>query len=114
MTPNINITEIQLFKALKQKLGEQEAEALVTFVQSEVAAQTEARTAQQAAIITKDIAVLREHIDGRFQQIDEKLQRFATKEDVERGFKQQFWLIIVLFLPLYLTMPAFVFNIVKK
>lgn len=75
MAHSINITEIQLYKALRQKLGEKEAEDLVTFVQTEVKAQVE----QQGTIITNDIALLKDHIDMKFQQSDEK---FATKKDL--------------------------------
>jgi hypothetical protein len=56
----ITTTDIQLFQILKQKLGEQEAEALVTFVDAKL---KEANEQNLKVVATKeDIAILRTEI----------------------------------------------------
>lgn len=55
MASLLNITDIQLFNALKKKLGEQEAEQLVGFVKTQIR-----------------------------QEIQEQLPHIATKEDISK------------------------------
>lgn len=55
MSHSLNITDIQLFNALKKKLGEQEAEQLVGFVKTQI-----------------------------HQDIQEQLPYIATKEDIAK------------------------------
>ena len=55
MASPLNITDIQLFNALKKKLGDQEAEQLVGFVKTQI-----------------------------HQEIQEQLPYIATKEDISR------------------------------
>lgn len=68
MAETINISDLQLFNLLKPKLGEKEAEQLVSFVRSE--AQTAAQ--KQYEYSSKDIKTLK----------DDLHQKFPTKEDL--------------------------------
>ncbi|HRO41357.1 MAG TPA: hypothetical protein PL009_00890 [Flavipsychrobacter sp.] len=65
----MSITEITLYNILRKKFGEEETAKLVEFVKSEVQ-----------------------------NEINNRTERFATKEDMERGFKDQLkWIIILIF-----------------
>lgn len=50
----ITVSDIQLFNTLKKKLGEQEAEQLVTFVKSEI--ETELQSQTQHLATKEDLA----------------------------------------------------------
>jgi len=70
----ITTTDIQLFQILKQKIGEQEAEALVTFV------------------------------DAKLKETNEaNLKILSTKEDIANLKSEMLKWMIGLFVPLYLT-----------
>jgi len=70
----ITTTDIQLFQILKQKIGEQEAEALVTFVDAKIKETNEAN-----------------------------LKILSTKEDIANLKSEMLKWMIGLFVPLYLT-----------
>jgi len=70
----ITTTDIQLFQILKKKIGEQEAEALVTFV------------------------------DAKLKETNEaNLKILSTKEDIANLKSEMLKWMIGLFVPLYLT-----------
>ena len=56
----MSISEIQLYQALRLKLGDKEAEELVSFVKAEVKSELEAKTSQFAS--KQDIADVRREI----------------------------------------------------
>ncbi|MEI6489636.1 MAG: hypothetical protein WCP52_11780 [Bacteroidota bacterium] len=71
---DISINQIQLFQILKQKLGDKEAEALVTFVETKV---KEESTHNLNVIATKvDIALVKDGIT----KLDVKISE--TKSDI--------------------------------
>ena len=70
----ITTTDIQLFQILKKKIGEQEAEALVTFVDAKIKETNEAN-----------------------------LKILSTKEDIANLKSEMLKWMIGLFVPLYLT-----------
>ena len=84
----INMSDIQLFQILKQKLGESEAEALVTFV------------------------------DGKIKDNNQiNLNILATKEDIA-GVRMEIsnllkWMV-GMFIPLYLTIIGLMITILLK
>lgn len=81
-----SITDIQLFNALKQKLGEKEAEELVSFVRSTV---DEKLDEQIPHLATKeDLAVVRKEIE-------------QSKVDMIKWFVAFFITIILLIIGLY-------------
>ena len=83
-----NMSDIQLFQILKQKLGESEAEALVTFV------------------------------DGKIKDNNQiNLNILATKEDIA-GLRMEIsnllkWMV-GMFIPLYLTIIGLMITILLK
>jgi len=88
----ITTTDIQLFQILRQKLGEQEAEALVSFV------------------------------DGKIKDNNEvNLKLLATKEDISllkldiSNLKSEIlkWMV-GLFIPLYLTIVGLIITMLLK
>jgi len=92
MSDAINISEIQLFNLLKTKLGEEEAEQLVTFFKTEA----QAITQKQYEHISRGIKTLK----------DDLHQNFPTKEDLVREISNSkveqikwmfgFWVTLVL------------------
>lgn len=63
----MSVTEIQLFQILKNKLGEKEAQTLVTFVQEEVKAELNREkdvlaTKQDVFGVKEDIYILKEDL----------------------------------------------------
>jgi len=66
----LQISEIQLFNALKSRLGENEAEQLVTFVKSAVMQEL---TELSATMATRDF------VDERISQVEEKITKLDEK-----------------------------------
>ena len=63
---NITTTDIQLFQILKQKIGEQEAEALVSFVDSKLKENNEANLKVLAT--KEDIAKLKGELETKIAE----------------------------------------------
>ena len=81
----ITTTDIQLFQILKQKIGEQEAEALVTFV------------------------------DAKLKETNEaNLKILSTKEDIANLKSEMLKWMIGLFVPLYLTTIGLIITLLLK
>lgn len=68
---NITTTDIQLFQILKQKIGDQEAEALVSFVDSKLRENNEANLKVLAT--KEDIAKLETKIMGLEGRLETKI-----------------------------------------
>ena len=81
----ITTTDIQLFQILKQKIGEQEAEALVTFVDAKIKETNEAN-----------------------------LKILSTKEDIANLKSEMLKWMIGLFVPLYLTTIGLIITLLLK
>lgn len=59
----MSVTEIQLFQLLKAKLGEQEAEQLVSFVKEEVGSEFDNK--RETLATKEDIANTKEYFTGK-------------------------------------------------
>ncbi len=70
----INISDIQLFTLLKAKIGEEEATAVIDYVKQE----TVATSTRASDYLSKDISILKDHIDEKF-----KTQEQATAYKIE-------------------------------
>ena len=84
----INTSDIQLFQILKQKIGESEAEALVTFVDGEIKDNNQ---------INLNILATKEDIAGVRMEISNLLK----------------WMV-GMFIPLYLTIIGLMITILLK
>ena len=70
-----SISQIQLFNALKKKLGEQEAEQLVTFVESEVKDQVDRKA--DILVTKEDLAKVEGRLEIKIAQMESKLILWA-------------------------------------
>jgi len=73
----IEISDIQLFTILKDKIGEREANTLIDYVKQE----TSLSIVKIKEILSKDIASLQIHIDGRFEKLESKFGLIDGKFD---------------------------------
>lgn len=71
----ITITEIQLFNVLKKKLGEQEAEQLVGFVQSEI--KEEVKRKSEILATKEDLIEAKGSLETKLAQMESKLVLWA-------------------------------------
>ncbi|MFC4232439.1 hypothetical protein ACFOW1_11085 [Parasediminibacterium paludis] len=71
----ITITEIQLFNVLKKKLGEQEAEQLVGFVQSEI--KEEVKRKSETLATKEDLSEIKGSLETKLAQMESKLILWA-------------------------------------
>ena len=75
----IEISDIQLFTLLKEKVGEREATTLIDYVKQE----TSSSVVKTKELLSKDISSLQTHMDDMFSHVDEKFksqeQLFALK-----------------------------------
>ncbi|MDI9364653.1 MAG: hypothetical protein QM541_06860 [Flavobacterium sp.] len=71
----ITITEIQLFNVLKKKLGEQEAEQLVSFVQFEI--KEEVKRKSETLATKEDLAEVKGSLETKLAQMESKLILWA-------------------------------------
>ena len=95
----INMSDIQLFQILKQKLGEAEAEALVTFVDGKIKDNNQINL---NILATKgDIA------EVKLEIADVKREIASSKTDLLK------W-IVGMFIPLYLTIIGLMITILLK
>jgi hypothetical protein len=71
----ITITEIQLFNVLRKKLGEQEAEQLVGFVQSEI--KEEVKRKSETLATKEDLSEIKGSLETKLAQMESKLILWA-------------------------------------
>jgi len=74
----INMSDIQLFQILKQKMGEQEAEALVTFVDHKIRDNDEVNlkvlaTKEDIYLVKEDIAKLEGRLDAKISDVKSEI-----------------------------------------
>lgn len=84
MASSIKISEIQLFNSLKEKLGEQQAESLITYLKSSIK-----------------------------EQIDEQVPNIATKDFVEAKISEAKFQIILWAFVFWATQLAAMFTFLK-
>ena len=95
----INMSDIQLFQILKQKLGEKEAEALVSFVDEKIKDNNQINL---NILATKgDIA------EVKLEIADVKREIASSKTDLLK-------LMVGMFIPLYLTIFGLLITILLK
>ena len=86
----IEISDIQLFTLLKEKVGEREATSLIDYVKQE----TSSYFAKTKELLSKDIASLQIHIDGLFGNVDVKFlgidERFRIIDEKFKSQEQSF------------------------
>ena len=88
----ITTTDIQLFQILRQKIGEQEAEALVSFVDSKIKDNNE--TNLKVLATKEDISLLKQDISN-------------LKSEILK------WMV-GMFIPLYLTIIGLIITLLLK
>ena len=88
----ISTTDIQLFQILRQKIGEQEAEALVSFVDSKIKDNYE--TNLKVLATKEDISLLKQDISN-------------LKSEILK------WMV-GMFIPLYLTIVGLIITLLLK
>ncbi len=88
----MQVSEIQLFQILKEKLGEKEAQTLVEYVETKV---------ERGFEVKKDVLATKEDI-SRLEILIER----SSKENIK-------WMIIF-FIPLYLTLLGFILTNIDK
>ncbi len=86
----LHITDVQLYNMLKNKLGEQEAEAVTNYVRQEV----ELANSRTQEFISKDINTLWERIDDKFK-IQEQSNAFKIEQLRSDTYKVIFWSSLV-------------------
>ena len=72
------MSDIQLFQILKQKMGEQEAEALVTFVDNKIRDNDEVNlkvlaTKEDIYLVKEDIAKLEGRLDAKISDVKSEI-----------------------------------------
>lgn len=79
----IDISDIQLFTLLKQKVGEREATSLIDYVKQE----TNSTSSKTKELLSKDIASLQIHIDEQFklQEQINSLKLAESKSDMMKA-----------------------------
>jgi len=102
MAEILNISDIQLFNLLKNKLGEKEAEQFVSFVRDEVIK----TVGEKQQIITKDIDILREEMRNEFSKT-------ATKDFVESKIADAKFQIILWAFVFWVTQLGAIFAFLK-
>jgi hypothetical protein len=70
-TSAMTVTTLQLFQILKEKLGEHQAETLITYVDTRVHNEFEEHKEHLAT--KEDIAILRGDFDAKFTKLDTKM-----------------------------------------
>ena len=101
MAEILNISDIQLFNLLKNKLSEKEAEQFVSFV-SEVIK----KVGEKQQIITKDIDIIREEMRNEFSKT-------ATKDFVESKIADAKFQIIPWAFVFWVTQLGSIFAFLK-
>ena len=90
LSMTIEISDIQLFTLLKEKVGEREATSLIDYVKQE----TSSSVAKTKELLSKDIASLQIHIDGLFGNVDVKFlgidERFRIIDEKFKSQEQSF------------------------
>ena len=92
MTSTLTITK--LYDLLSQKVGKEAAESLTVYIQEQVGAQVEG---EKSGIVNEI-----------------KLELEKTKVEVEKTMRNQMWVIIALFIPMYISILILILNIIKK
>ena len=90
LSMRIEISDIQLFTLLKEKVGEREATSLIDYVKQE----TSSYFAKTKELLSKDIASLQIRIDGLFGNVDVKFlgidERFRIIDEKFKSQEQSF------------------------
>lgn len=81
----IEISDIQLFKLLKEKVGEREATSLIDYVKQETSGSAE----KTKELLSKDIASLQIHIDEQFK-LQEQINSFKLSESKSEMMKAMY------------------------
>ncbi len=93
----ITTTDIQLFQILKQKLGEQEAEALVSFVDAKI---KEANDENLKVLATKeDVAAVKQEVANLRGEL--KAEIANAKADTLKWFLGAFMALVMMIIGLY-------------
>lgn len=77
------VNEIKLFELLKAKIGEKEAEAFVELIEIKANGKVDFRALEIEKNFKSDIASLKEHIDGKFANMDVKFANMESKFDAK-------------------------------
>lgn len=112
----------KLYDLLSGKIGKQATEFLLTFISQRVHSELEQDKKMLATnenlfevrgVLKEEISAVRTELKEDIHAVRVELKEEASglRVDMEKGFRQQFWLIVTLFLPLYFTLILLVFRL---